>query len=102
MFAYSWTENDEVEQASADVWAAAACSDGTGSLTDLFFSDEIPDIEFAKAICAVCPLVTPCLHTALARREPAGVWGGQLFSNGAVVAFKRKRGRPPKAAKAVA
>jgi WhiB family redox-sensing transcriptional regulator len=103
MFAYSWTENDDdLEQAAAAVWAAAACRDGTGSLTSLFFSDEIPDIDLAKAICTSCPLVAPCLHGALARREPAGVWGGQLFVDGQVVAYKRKRGRPPKAAKAVA
>ena len=33
---------------------------------------------------------------AIERREPWGVWGGQLFFNGKVLAFKRKRGRPPK------
>jgi len=104
MFAYSWTENDDydVEQAVSAAWADAACRDGMGSLTPLFFSDEIPDIELAKAICTSCPLRAPCLHGALARREPAGVWGGQLFVDGQVVAYKRKRGRPPKAAKAVA
>ena len=30
------------------------------------------------------------------RREPWGVWGGELFVNGKIVAQKRKRGRPPK------
>ena len=38
----------------------------------------------------------PCLAGALERREPWGVWGGELFVNGKVVAQKRKRGRPPK------
>ncbi len=33
---------------------------------------------------------------ALTRREPWGVWGGELFVNGKIVAQKRKRGRPPK------
>jgi WhiB family redox-sensing transcriptional regulator len=37
-----------------------------------------------------------CLGAALERREPWGVWGGELFVNGKVVAQKRKRGRPPK------
>ena len=37
-----------------------------------------------------------CLDSALARREPWGVWGGELFVHGKVVAQKRKRGRPPK------
>jgi hypothetical protein len=36
------------------------------------------------------------LEGALERREPCGVWGGQLFVNGAIVAAKRRRGRPPK------
>ena len=30
------------------------------------------------------------------RREPWGVWGGQLFLNGRILANKRRRGRPPK------
>ncbi len=38
----------------------------------------------------------PCLEGALARREPWGVWGGQLFVNGRILPQKRKRGRPPK------
>jgi len=102
MFAYSWDENDdEIEQPTTDRWVEAACRDGAGSLTALFFSDEIPDIELAKAICSTCSLVVPCLQGALARREPAGVWGGHLFADGQVIARKRKRGRPPKVAAAV-
>jgi WhiB family redox-sensing transcriptional regulator len=77
-------------------WDVAGCRDGTGSMTDLFFSDEIPDIIEAKRICALCPVADPCLEGALDRREPWGVWGGQLFLNGRVLAQKRKRGRPPK------
>jgi len=74
MFAYSWDENDDIEQPTTSTWVDAACRDGAGSLTALFFSDEIPDIELAKAICSTCSLVVPCLQGALARREPAGVW----------------------------
>jgi WhiB family redox-sensing transcriptional regulator len=77
-------------------WDAASCRDGTGSMTDLFFSDEIPDIIAAKRICSGCPVAGPCLDGALGRREPWGVWGGQLFVNGRILAQKRKRGRPPK------
>jgi WhiB family redox-sensing transcriptional regulator len=100
MFAYRWDDNDdELDSQTADIWSAAACSDGgSGGLTGLFFSDEIADIDIAKAICATCALAAPCLAGALARREPAGVWGGQLFADGQVIAFKRKRGRPPKVA----
>jgi hypothetical protein len=102
MFAYSWAESEyEIEQAATLMWQDAACRDGSGSLTDLFFSDDISDIELAKAVCSTCALVTPCLQGALARREPAGVWGGQLFADGQVIAFKRKRGRPPKVAAAI-
>jgi WhiB family transcriptional regulator, redox-sensing transcriptional regulator len=28
------------------------------------------------------------------RREPCGVWGGEIFDRGAIVAVKRRRGRP--------
>ena len=93
MFAYSWAEyEDDGEQSAAVTWEDAACRDGSGALTALYFSDEIPDIELAKAICASCALVEPCLQGALARREPAGVWGGQLFADGEVIARKRKTG----------
>jgi len=103
MFAYSWADSDyEIEQAETVMWEDAACRDGSGSLTDLFFSDDVSDIQLAKAICSTCALVRPCLEGALARREPAGVWGGQLFADGQVIAFKRKRGRPPKVAPAIA
>jgi WhiB family redox-sensing transcriptional regulator len=35
-----------------------------------------------------------CLEGALSRQEPAGVWGGELFEDGRVIAKKRKAGRP--------
>jgi len=76
-------------------WSLAACRQKPG-MTDLFFSELIPDINAAKAICATCPLLEPCLRGAILRREPTGVWGGQLFVNGRILAQKRKRGRPPK------
>jgi WhiB family redox-sensing transcriptional regulator len=81
---------------AADPWAEANCRAEAESLTELFFSDEIPDIVRAKSICASCALIGPCLEGALERREPWGVWGGQLFLNGRILAQKRKRGRPPK------
>ncbi|HET9733571.1 MAG TPA: WhiB family transcriptional regulator [Acidimicrobiales bacterium] len=99
MFAYEM-EGEESDRRGAGVaridWDAAGCRDGTGSMTDLFFSDDIPDIIEAKGICASCPVAGPCLAGALDRREPWGVWGGHLFLNGRILAQKRKRGRPPK------
>ncbi|MGH9042923.1 MAG: WhiB family transcriptional regulator [Acidimicrobiia bacterium] len=74
----------------------ALCSDGTGALADLFFSESLDDIAAAKALCVECPMRLPCLEGALARQEPWGVWGGELFFQGKVLAHKRKRGRPPK------
>ena len=37
-----------------------------------------------------------CLEGAIRRREPRGVWGGQLIRNGHILANKRRRGRPSK------
>jgi WhiB family redox-sensing transcriptional regulator len=76
--------------------ARARCSDGNATLVAMFFSDDEFDIARAKAICARCGLRRACLSGALERREAYGVWGGELLVDGAVVAVKRGRGRPPK------
>jgi WhiB family redox-sensing transcriptional regulator len=76
--------------------AQARCADSSSALVELFFSEQIDDILRAKAFCRTCPVRQPCLDSAIARREPWGVWGGELFANGKVLAQKRKRGRPPK------
>lgn len=81
-----------------DPWAGARCRDGEGTMVALFFSEGPEDIARAKAICRSCPLVVPCLQGALQRREPWGVWGGQLLEAGRILAFKRRPGRPPKSA----
>ena len=77
---------------------AAACRTFPGA-SDLFFSEEVPDIVVAKRICAECPVIAPCLEAAISRREPCGVWGGQLFDEGRIIHRKRRRGRPPKVAR---
>lgn len=63
---------------------------------DLWFAERGDDVERAKALCGGCPLRTACLDGALARSEPWGVWGGEVFIDGRVVARKRGRGRPRK------
>ena len=68
---------------------------------ELWFAEAPDDVEFAKALCGTCPVQAACFEGATARREPWGVWGGQLFLAGAVVARKRPRGRPRKDAAAV-
>jgi len=63
---------------------------------ELFFAESPADVELAKSLCQTCPVRAECLAGALERREPWGVWGGQLLVSGAVVARKRPRGRPRK------
>lgn len=64
---------------------------------ELFFAELPMDVERAKRICTPCAFREECLAGALERREPHGVWGGQLLVAGLVVARKRPRGRPRKA-----
>ena len=89
----------EIEIAEEEAWRAEAlCRDGSASLVELFFSEQLDDIARAKAFCRGCEVRAECLDAALDRREPWGVWGGELLANGKVLAQKRKRGRPPKVA----
>jgi WhiB family redox-sensing transcriptional regulator len=64
---------------------------------ELFFAESPADVEFAKSLCRGCAARIACLAGALERREPWGVWGGELFLRGEVVPYKRPRGRPRKA-----
>ena len=61
---------------------------------ELFFAESPQDVEEAKALCRGCRARVACLAGALERREPWGVWGGELLMDGAIVARKRPRGRP--------
>lgn len=63
---------------------------------ELWFAESPSDVEFAKALCQDCPVQALCLSGAIDRREPWGVWGGQLFLQGTVIPRKRPRGRPRK------
>ena len=63
---------------------------------DLFFAESPDDVELAKSLCGDCPVRLQCLTGAIERREPWGVWGGELFLQGVVVPRKRPRGRPRK------
>lgn len=63
---------------------------------DLWFSESPADLERAKQYCRGCPIRPACLAGALARREPWGVWGGDIVENGVVLPRKRGRGRPPR------
>lgn len=88
-------EINDIDEITASAAAPVArCGDGHGTLTPLFFSDDLVDIARAKAICSRCALSTSCLQGALDRAEPWGVWGGELLENGVIVVNKRPRGRP--------
>ncbi|PZS19870.1 MAG: WhiB family transcriptional regulator [Pseudonocardiales bacterium] len=65
---------------------------------DLWFAESPAELERAKQLCLGCPIKAACLDSALSRQEPWGVWGGEIFEHGAVIARKRARGRPSKAA----
>jgi len=67
---------------------------------DLWFAEDPADLEHAKKLCTQCPVRRQCLAAALQRAEPWGVWGGEIFDQGAIVGTKRARGRPRKDAAA--
>ncbi len=78
----------------------ARCSDGNGTLSHCSSptttsTSPVPRRSAPSADCAAC------LAGALERGEVAGVWGGELVEDGAVVVLKRRRGRPPKVARPV-
>jgi WhiB family redox-sensing transcriptional regulator len=62
----------------------------------LWFSSVPAELNLAKAYCRGCRNRQPCLDGALERGEPTGVWGGEIFEQGRIIAFKRPRGRPRK------
>ncbi len=64
---------------------------------ELWFAESPAGLELAKTYCGTCPLRVACLQGARDRREPWGVWGGEIFERGVVIARKRPRGRPRKA-----
>jgi WhiB family redox-sensing transcriptional regulator len=60
----------------------------------MYFSEEELAVAEAKPLCGGCPVRAQCLEGALSRKEPAGVWGGELFEDGRIISRKRKAGRP--------
>ncbi len=86
-------EADRADQADRSDRAALPCRVFD---PELWFAESPADVESAKALCQDCPVRALCLDGALERREPWGVWGGELFLQGQVIARKRPRGRPRK------
>ena len=88
---------------AAPMWAASYLADSARAPLpcqshdpEIFFAESPRDVERAKSLCTECPVREPCLTGARQRREPWGVWGGELFKDGLVIARKRPRGRPRK------
>lgn len=65
---------------------------------DMWFAERPIELELAKAFCIDCPARVACLAGALRRRERWGIWGGEIFDRGKIVATKRLPGRPRKTA----
>ena len=82
-----------VQPGSLDGPAELHCRDQD---PDLWFSESPAQLHMAKTVCAGCPARAACLAGAIRRGEPWGVWGGEIFQQGRVVAEKRPRGRPRK------
>ena len=93
---------DELIEHTPDMpWLSrAACGELDLDQLDLFFVEAGRTISSATvSLCQQCPVRRECLDTAVANREPAGVWGGHLFVDGRIVLQKRRRGRPPRQAR---
>ena len=86
----------QVQRGEIPIIGPAACTQISGdraARVRVFFSQDRKVIDQAKAICAGCPRRESCLEGALERREPWGVWGGELFRNGHVLTNRKRRPR---------
>ena len=86
----------QVQDGEIPIIGPAACTQISGdraARVRVFFSQDRKVIDQAKAICAGCPRRESCLEGALERREPWGVWGGELFRNGHVLTNRKRRPR---------
>jgi len=96
-------KNAEQDMAASGIAALFSLGNVPGGLElpctddpELFFAEAPADVEAAKALCQGCRIRVACLEGALERREPWGVWGGELLLRGTIVPRKRPRGRPRK------
>lgn len=72
-------------------WSSAACRDQD---PELFFplgtgEPAAQQAEAAKAVCARCALVEPCLDVALAAGITDGIWGGRTERERRAIARRR-------------
>lgn len=103
-------ETNEPRQEAEDMSVLAVAASAAGALPgaipcrdrdpELWFADDQTSVDAAQRLCRACPLRAKCLDSAIARREPCGVWGGELFQLGEIVAMLKPKGRPRKDASA--
>ncbi|TLK47403.1 WhiB family transcriptional regulator [Glutamicibacter sp. V16R2B1] len=64
--------------AGGPVWDWRDGAECRGADPDMFTAEGEtgPLVDAAKKVCAGCPVAVSCLHWALSRREPEGVWAG--------------------------
>ena len=89
-----WAEGLDAKIGISDISNADYALPCHSAEPDTFFADDNATITYAKSLCGPCPLKAACLEGALSRGEPAGVWGGELFDNGEIIAARRTVGRP--------
>lgn len=85
-----------------DPYSTGSANDMTEALPcqtqqpELWFAENPADVARAQALCATCSMRQDCLAGAVRRQEQFGVWGGEVFWHGQVVARRPRRGRPPR------
>jgi hypothetical protein len=52
-----------------------------GTDPEVFVSDSLGDQNYAKLVCAECPVVAACLNYALERPSIVGVWGATSYQD---------------------
>ena len=85
------TDLIDLQQATVTIGEGIPCREHDA---ELWFADTPDGVEFAKALCVTCPARVACLRGALDRREPWGVWGGELFVAGVVVPVRVAPNQP--------
>lgn len=96
----------DTETSTVDAWHHdARCRPGPGIDAELWHpagstGPFLLQIEEAKAECRQCPVMQICGETALARREPAGVWGGMSEDERSAIIRRLSRHREPRPPKA--
>lgn len=69
-------------------WDLGACR---GLDASIFYPDDEPEAQAAKAVCEGCAVQSACLDHALNFREKSGVWGGATERDRRRILRQRRR-----------